>query len=250
MANALRLSRNQIAQIVGNDPEATKQFERLFALAENNLNNGQVDDSSRDAGTAISLATDALAQLALLGGDVSPAFPDLSPIVSRLDALEAAPIPQAHVNRLAYGSFFDTTDQTAAVANTAYGVTFNSTGLSNGVTIGSPTSRILVDRPNVYRIDVSLQAINAGGANHHLWCWLAKNGTAIANTTRAFRLPSGSTELAATAQHILELNAGDYIEVMWEVGDTSVSLNYEAATGVHPATPSAMVNVTDNIQGK
>ena len=31
MANRLRLSRSQIAAIVGNDPEAIKQFETLFS---------------------------------------------------------------------------------------------------------------------------------------------------------------------------------------------------------------------------
>jgi hypothetical protein len=194
---------------------------------------------------------DALAQInalaELLGREPSPV--DLSPLLSRLDALESAPLPQAHLNRLSFGSFFDTTDQTAAAANTAYGVTFNNTGLSNGVTLGSPTSRIYVDRTSIYRIDASLQAINSGGSNHHIYCWLNMEGAVVANTTRAFRLPSGSSELGVAVQYLQRIEVGYYIEVMWEASNTAVSLNYEAATGVHPATSSAMVTVTDNIEG-
>ena len=45
MANKLRLSRSQIAAIVGNDPEAIKQLEKLFSgFNEMTTNNAGFDD--------------------------------------------------------------------------------------------------------------------------------------------------------------------------------------------------------------
>lgn len=58
--NNLRLSRAQIAKIVGNDPEAIKQFEKLFTLNQDYLVSGAVDDSALEAGTALATAGAAL----------------------------------------------------------------------------------------------------------------------------------------------------------------------------------------------
>ena len=70
-------------------------------------------------------------------------------LASQIEDLAVSPpvIPQAANNR--YGAFLDTTTQTAAAINTAYAMTFNTTQLSNGVTVGTPTSRIYVDRLGV-----------------------------------------------------------------------------------------------------
>jgi hypothetical protein len=46
---------------------------------------------------------------------------------------------------LHYGAFSDTTTQTAASIDTAYGMVFNTTDSSNGVVVGSPTSRLVAD---------------------------------------------------------------------------------------------------------
>ena len=54
----------------------------------------------------------------------------------------------------AYGSFYDTTTQSAA-ALTIKAITFNSTELSYNVSIGTPTSRIVVARAGIYNIQFS-----------------------------------------------------------------------------------------------
>jgi hypothetical protein len=52
--------------------------------------------------------------------------------------------PQLEDNR--NGAFFDTTTQTAAVINTAYPITLNTTSITDGVYIGATTSQVFVDR--------------------------------------------------------------------------------------------------------
>lgn len=207
----------------------------------------------------------AIASAAQLSSGILPS--DLGPILTALQALEAsqqaafdptnlqnsiqalelAPAYTPQLERLRYGSFYDTTDQTAAVINTAYAMTFNSTDLSQGVYIGSPTSRVYVDTANVYNIQFSAQLLNAAGGAHNAWIWLRKNGTDLANSATTVRVQGNNTELVAAWNFLLSMNAGDYFELMWEVSDTSVSLFHDAATAVHPAIPSIILTVTDNI---
>jgi uncharacterized protein (DUF736 family) len=170
----------------------------------------------------------------------------LAVVQSQLQALALTPPPKEY-RTPRYGSFYDTTDQTAAVINTAYAMTFDTTDLSFGVTRGSPTSRISVDRPNIYNIQFSAQLINTAGGAHRVWIWLRKNGVDVANTATAVRLQGNNAETVAAWNFLLQMNSGDYFELMWEVDNLAVSLYADPATGVHPAIPSIILTVTDNV---
>ena len=171
----------------------------------------------------------------------------LDVLAADVQALALAPPQTPQLERLRYGSFYDTTDQTAAVINTAYAMTFNSTDLSAGVTIGTPTSRVYVDTHNVYNIQFSAQIINTAGGAHNAWIWLRKNGTDVANSATTVRVQGNNTELVAAWNFLLSMGAGDYFELMWEVSDLAVSLFADPASAVHPAIPSVILTVTDNI---
>jgi hypothetical protein len=181
-----------------------------------------------------------------LGLSQQTAF-DPTNLQSSIQALEVAPAYTPQLPRLRYGSFYDTTDQTAAVINTAYAMTFNSTDLSKGVTIGTPTSRVYVDTHNIYNIQFSAQFVNTAGGTHNVWVWLRKNGTDVANSATTLRLQGNNAEAVAAWNFLLDMNAGDYFELMWEVSDLAVSLYADVASAVHPAIPSIILTVTDNI---
>ena len=66
VSNSFRLSRQQIAKIVGNDPEAIKQFEKLFSVNQEYFQSGEVDSTIIEAGSAGATATQALSEAALL----------------------------------------------------------------------------------------------------------------------------------------------------------------------------------------
>lgn len=172
---------------------------------------------------------------------------DLSNIDAMLQSLAVQPANTPQLPRLRYGSFYDTTDQTAAAINTAYAMTFNNTDLSNGVYVGSPTSRIYVDTHNVYNIQFSAQLLNTAGGAHDIWIWLRKNGVDVPNSATSIRIEGNNTKQVAAWNFLLSLNSGDYFELMWEVSDLAVTLDYEVASAVHPAIPSLILTVTDNI---
>lgn len=171
---------------------------------------------------------------------------EIAAIQTQLQALSLSP-PTKEYRAPRYGSFYDTTTQTAAAINTAYAMTFNTTDLSVGVTRGTPTSRIYVDRPNVYNIQFSAQLDKTAGGDALIWIWLRKNGVDVPDSTGQVRVQGNNSELLAAWNYLIQLNAGDYIEIMWEVDDTSIQILYDPATAVHPAIPSVILTVTDNV---
>lgn len=168
-------------------------------------------------------------------------------LANDVQALAVQPPTTPNLKRRAYGSFYDLTDQTALLANTAYAITFGNTDLSNGVTIGSPTSRVYVDRPGIYNIQFSAQLDKSSASAGNLWIWLDKNGTTVPSTATQITLQGSSAATVAAWNFLLELNAGDYFRLMWSTDDTACFIKHDTATAPVPAIPSIILTVTDNI---
>jgi hypothetical protein len=143
-----------------------------------------------------------------------------------------------------YGAFHDTTTQSAAATGTAYAVTFNSTGLSNGVAIGSPTSKITVTNAGIYNFQFSLQLDKASGSAGHTYIWARINGVNVAASASEVAVQGTVAETVAAWNFVLSMQAGDYFELMWSVDDTNVQIKAVAAAAPVPAIPSAILTVT------
>ena len=145
---------------------------------------------------------------------------------------------------LPYGAFFDTTTQTAAAINTPQAVTFNNTQFGNQMYLGSPTSRVYVDMPGVYNFQFSAQLDKASGASAHTYIWPRINGTDIANSASIVAVQGTNAETVAAWNFVLDLNGGDYFQLMWETTDLNLQLTAAAATATVPAIPSVILTVT------
>lgn len=144
---------------------------------------------------------------------------------------------------LRYGTFYSNLDQTAAAINTAYGVTFDSTVTANGVSVGTPTSRIVVAEAGYYAIGAALQFTSSSSSAKSAWVWLRKNGVDVPNSAAKVTNSANGASLLMGAQFTISLEALDYIEVMWAVDDVTLSLDAIPATGFSPAGHSAIVHV-------
>lgn len=164
-----------------------------------------------------------------------------------LDALAVAPAYTPQVPDMRYGVFSDTTTQTAAAINTAYAVTFNTTDLSNGVYIGTPTSRVYVDRLGIYNFQFSAQLDQAASAAHDVYIWADINGTTQPNTGTKVTLVGNNAASVAAWNFVFRLNAGDYFRLMWSTNNTACQITAAAAAAPVPAIPSVILTVTDNI---
>ena len=226
-------------------PDATSLIASYDAMLESLA---QTTESAPDCCSATADVDAKVNSLAQATGVTPPAATesDIAVIQSQLQALALSPPPK-EFRSPRYGSFYDTTTQTAAAINTAYAMTFNTTDLSVGVTRGTPTSRIFVDRPNVYNVQFSAQLDKTAGGVGLVWIWLRKNGVNVPDSAGQIRIQGNNAEILAAWNYVIQLNAGDYIELMWEVDDTSVILLAEAASAVHPSVPSIILTVTDNI---
>jgi len=245
----LSLTRDQFASFL-QDFEQIKQFENLFATVDTmaNVTTDEISIAAGNANASANEANDSIQRLldSLDRGPPPASQEQIAALQEQITGLQQMPPPRQH-RTPRYGSFYDTTTQTAAVINTAYGITFNTTDLSFGVTIGSPTSRIYIDRPNVYNVQFSAQVDKTAGGVALVWIWLRKNGVNVADSSGQIRIQGNNAELVVGWNYIIELNSGDYIELMWEVDDTSVILLADPASAVHPSVPSIILTVTDNI---
>ena len=149
-----------------------------------------------------------------------------------------------------YGAFQDTTDQTAASTTAAYAITFDTTDFSNGVYL-SNSSRLNVRNTGIYNLEFSIQFKNTTNDSQDAEVWFRKNGTNIAASNSRFGLParksSGDPSHIIGALNLyLELTAGDYVELMWKVSDTGVSIEHYAAgtSPTRPATPSVITTMS------
>lgn len=149
---------------------------------------------------------------------------------------------------LRYGTFYDTTDQTAAAINTAYAITLNNTDLSSGVYRGTPTSRIYVDRPGAYNFQFSVQIITTNSSDKDVYIWARINGVDVANSATKLTIGGANGHAFVAAWNfVLRMNTGDYFELMWATSDTNVKIDASAATAFCPAIPSVILTVTCNI---
>ena len=144
-----------------------------------------------------------------------------------------------------YGEFSATTDQTVAVIDTAYAITFNSTDISNGVTVtGSPTTRITVPASGLYRVSVDMQIASTSASSKNLWCWFRKNGTDIPNSAQISTSDINNGYISMTHTITVSLEANQYIEVMYAADSTSIFLDAVASTAFAPGAPAAQVSIT------
>lgn len=151
--------------------------------------------------------------------------------------------------QLPYGSFFDTTTQTA-VANTPTAIRFNSVGLLNNVAIGSPTSRIVFAADGLTSVTFSLQLSNSSASEDDVFVWLRKNGADVPFTASTATVPKkhGSIDgtYIMTVNFFNEYGPGDYLELYWltVLGTTSISTIPATVSPAKPASPGVVLTLS------
>lgn len=253
----LNLTRDQLSAFL-TDQQQIRQFELLFQTVDTLLPVAGTDIEYQ-ADTASATANQALAQITSLAQESSissvsaenkanQALELLARLTAAVEGLQMAP-PQREFKRSRYGSFYDTTTQTATVINTATAITFNATDLSRGVYLGSPASRIYVDSEGIYNFDTSFQLDKTAGGVGLFYLWFRLNGVDVPNSASQIRIQGNNSEVFSSLNYFFRLKAGDYIEIMYSVDDLTVQLLAEAALAPHPGIPSIILTVNNNIEG-
>ncbi len=145
-----------------------------------------------------------------------------------------------------YGEFTRTTNLAAALVNTAYAIALDTTQIAEGVTLeGSPLTRLKVPQSGLYQLTVRYQFTSTNSSSKNARVWFRRNGTTdYSNSTAISSLDSNGGFATITVSEFFSLQANDYIELMWAVSDTALSLTAAAATAYAPASAAVIVTVT------
>ena len=152
------------------------------------------------------------------------------------------------------GSFYDSVTQTITTPQLATGIPIKlgitDPTCTNGISIvtdGTNLTRITFANAGTYNLLFSAQLANSGGGAQTVDFWLRKNGSTaaenIADTNGKVVLQGNHNYLMAAWNYFINVNAGDYIQLMWTSTSTNITIVAEAANPVHPATPSVIVTL-------
>lgn len=206
-----------------------------------------MDTSAWAAGDVLYASPDTAGELT----NVKPTVPDITVPVAAVVKSDATVgvimVRPTHSIPLYYGSFYDTTSQNIASANTPQAVTFNTTNVSNGITVGSPTSKIVCANAGLYNFQFSIQLQSSSASSKNVYLWPRINGTDVANSATIVTISGSGTQLVPAWNFNLTLTAGQYFELMVASNSTGVSLYHQVAQTspfALPAIPSVILTVS------
>ena len=152
-----------------------------------------------------------------------------------------------------WGSFYDSTSQTAT-ANTPTSILLRSSDTAGrGVSIVS-NSRMTFQHAGVYSLTYSIQFSNTDNSIHDINVWLRKN-----NAGSAGNVPASDSRFSIIASHggvagnvigcvnyVLPVVANDYLELIWATSNVQAYIHAEPAESspfAHPSIPGIICTV-------
>lgn len=148
-----------------------------------------------------------------------------------------------------YGTWSSTQTQAVSAANTATVVTFNTTEDVNNFDL-IDTSKFTATESGDYFFQFSAQFAKTGSSSAQADIWLRKNGQDIPRTNSRVTMQGNPNEVLITLNYILDLDPGDYIQVVFSSADATTSLIADLAgsSPTRPALPSIIATI--NLIGK
>ena len=145
-----------------------------------------------------------------------------------------------------YGAFYTTTTFTAAAANTAYPITWTNSAAESHVTRDTTnTSRIYFDHAATFQIDFSCELYSTNSSAKSVYIFPRINGVDIPYSTIKHSITTNNESKVVSRSGIFTVEAGDYLEAVYAVTDTALTIQGSAATAFSPAAASATLMVTE-----
>jgi len=142
------------------------------------------------------------------------------------------------------GLFFSIADQPIVTINVAQPIDFPLQYLNNAVYVNSGTeSRVYVDIGGVYNFQFSGQLRSGSASAKQVYIWIARNGTDIGYSTHQYTVSGSGTHLNVSWNFNIDLDEGEYIEMLWASNDIDMKLEAVVPTAPHPGMPSAVMAV-------
>lgn len=142
-----------------------------------------------------------------------------------------------------YISAYDTTNQTISATNQEFLWKFNTTDVTNGISIADNT-KITVSKDGTYNIQFSAQVVESNASATDVYVWFKKNGVNIPYSTTKYTLKGAGEAAVIILNVIVKLNKNDYVQIAWS-NSTTTSLLYQGplTSPDRPAIPSIILTV-------
>jgi len=145
---------------------------------------------------------------------------------------------------LRYGNFSSSVIQTQTAINTPKAAVLNTTNFAQGVSLGSPASRVVCAASGLYAFQFQLLVEKASASQGTLYVWARKNGVDVPNSAAHMTISGSDASITPSWSFVLSMAANDYFELVWAVDTVNITLHAHAALGFGPAAPSVILTVT------
>jgi len=151
-----------------------------------------------------------------------------------------------------YGSWYDTTTQTATLSNTAYPMKFGTLDFAKDISVvsdGTNLTRITPQFSGVFNLQFSCQFQNIDNQLHDACIWLRKNGLDVDNSASLFTIPIRKSasifgSIITAWNFLVESDGNDYFQLMWSTDDaTNVNMPTLPASSPYPQIPSVIMTM-------
>lgn len=147
----------------------------------------------------------------------------------------------------AYGSFYDTTNQTGLANNVLTMSLNNSDPWNYGVSLVN-SNQIQLSTTGVYNLQFSAQFNKVdGNSSTHVHIWLSQNGTSTPYSASQIGFPSNSVYSIAAWNFFFKTTvANEYVQLKWEINsnvDNGLFIQSASAVGNIPAIPGLIVTI-------
>jgi len=148
---------------------------------------------------------------------------------------------------LYYGNFSRSTNMSSAGTTSDNVISWDTTNLSKGMSIGSDTTKIVFANSGTYNLNFLGQFNFTGGtSDYHITTWFSKNGVQVPASAFTFTTASAQgSQVLANIESPITVVPNDYIQFHWWSGAAGMSLLATAAgtNPTRPASPSANLTI-------
>ena len=144
-----------------------------------------------------------------------------------------------------YGLFLRSTDQTAASINTAYAISWDTPTFNDGIALNpSDATKIVFEEGGTYLLAFAVELLSSSSSAKNAWFWPRIDGTDVPGSTIRVTMSANGQYLVMSRSAIFQMSANSYLQAMFAVDDTTLSISAPAATAFAPASPAVTLSIT------
>lgn len=143
-----------------------------------------------------------------------------------------------------YAAIGRSTDQVAASTNTAYAIGWDTPAFASGISLNpSDNTKIVFAEDGIYELAFAVELLSSSSSAKNAWFWPRINGTDVPGSTIRVTMSSNGEYLVMSRSAIFQMTAGSYLQAMFAVDDTTLSISAPTATAFAPASPAVTLSV-------